>query len=82
MDLSTYNRVRVLDERLSCAIDLVERAAGSFEDGAPDARWWRDYGLFTGLHMICTEDGWQPGTVKAELIAKYGEDVVLDEINA
>ena len=69
-------------ERLAKAMNLLSRAGELFEDSAPDTAWWRDYFLLAGEHMVCTEEGWEPGSAKAELVADYGPGHILDEVNA
>jgi hypothetical protein len=32
-------------------------------------------------HMICTEEGWQPGDVKQSIIDDYGPEAILAEVN-
>ena len=70
-----------LEEKYDKAMDLLERVAVYIER-SPDTNWWRDYFLLTGDHMICTDEGWQPGEAKASLIGEYGDDYILEEVNA
>lgn len=67
---------------LCVAMNLLERATTLFEEQAPDPDWFRDYFELTGEWMVLTDEGWQPGTEKNGLIAEYGPDVILDEVNA
>jgi hypothetical protein len=69
------------DEQLQKAMDLLERASEKLSEQPPDNTWWRDYFMLTGEHMICTEEGWQTGSCKQELISEYGDDHILDEVN-
>ena len=48
----------------------------------PGMRLWRDYYLWTGDHMILSDEGWEPGEVKAGYLEEYGPDSILDEVNA
>lgn len=77
------------------AVELLERFAalygetpleGSMID--PGMELWREYWQWTGKHMIRTDEGWEEGTVKPELV-KLAKDegepldsYILEEINA
>jgi hypothetical protein len=56
----------------------VDAAAERWGDRAPDKRWFKDWFLITGEHMILTEEGWMPADMNG------GEEPmeVLDEVNA
>jgi hypothetical protein len=69
------------EQKLERAMSLVSRAGDFFSDDPPED-WFRDYYILTGEHMVATEEGWQLGSNKAELIAEYGEDYIQDEVNA
>ncbi len=72
------------------ALKLLERATALLEDVPckSDPTFWHDYLLFTGNHMICTEEGWEPGDAKGiyEQMAKENgvplSDFIIDEVNA
>lgn len=71
-------------EQLAPVIPLLERAAEFCSDNPPDKDWFRDYFLFTGDHMILTDEGWEPGNL-IEQIRKDNDDPEWepdDEINA
>lgn len=71
------------------AEDLLERAATLMEDRliTSDVNWWREYFIFTGEHMILTDEGWVEGRDKPLYAAQAAEDeipmsdLVLDEVN-
>lgn len=68
-------------DRIEAAEDLLKRVARNMEEApAFDPEWWRDYYLFTGEHMILTDEGWEPGDCKESLMEDEAE--ILDEINA
>jgi hypothetical protein len=70
------------DEQYVKAMCLLASAAEQMEDKPPTESWLREYFELTGDHMVCTEEGWQPGENKEALICDYGEDHILDEVNA
>lgn len=71
-----------IEEKLAKAMDLLMRAEDRLaDDTAPDPTWWFDLFTLTGDHMVLTEEGWEPGECKESLIAEYGEDHILDEVN-
>jgi hypothetical protein len=70
------------EEKLEKALDLLERASEMFEDRSPDPRWFKELFLLTGRHMICTEEGWEPGECKDHVVEQYGADYIEDEVNA
>ena len=70
------------DCTLCVAMNLLERATTMFEEQAPDPEWFRDYFELTGEWMVLTDEGWQPGENKGDIIKDYGIDAILDEINA
>lgn len=71
------------EEKLEKAMSLLERAADRLsDDTSPDVEWWTDWFELTGEHMILTDEGWEPGSIKAELIEEYGFEAILDEVNA
>jgi hypothetical protein len=53
----------------------------------PGMKLWRDYYVFSGDHMILTEDGWEPGSVRQSYIEMANleglpiTDFILDEVN-
>jgi hypothetical protein len=68
------------------AVDLLDRAVQLISDPSKtrdeDPTFWRDYFAFSGLHMICIEEGrWESGESKAQLIEDYGIECILDEVN-
>ena len=75
---------------VKAATKLLDRAAASTEDKpiTGDPGWWRDYYLFTGQHMILTDEGWEDGAAKQSYIdmlkdERYTlDDLILDEVNA
>jgi hypothetical protein len=79
--LAHQKDVLYLLERLEEAEKLLTRV-GESEVEAPDPTWTHDYYLFTGQWMLLTDEGWEPGELKAELINEYGADAILDEVNA
>jgi hypothetical protein len=67
--------------KLTAAMGLLERVATHLDDSQPpDGRWWRDYFVLTGDHMILTDEGWESGDSKES----YADapDSILDEVNA
>lgn len=64
--------------------DLVDRASEHFEAGetAPDETWYRDLFELTGDHMILTEEGWVPGSLKQQYLDQYGIYALRGEVNA
>jgi predicted glycosyl hydrolase (DUF1957 family) len=62
-------------------LGLIQRVAEHCSDNLPDKDWFRDLYRVTGEHMILTEDGWQPASEKTGLVAEYGADHILDEVN-
>lgn len=48
----------------------------------PGMKLWRDYYEYTGEHMILTDEGWEPGSVKKSYIDEFGPEAILDEVNA
>lgn len=75
------------EEKLTKAMDLLKRAAEDMETTVPDENWCREYFLLTGEHMICTDEGWDPGSSKQSYIDNLEEgesidDVIMDEVNA
>jgi hypothetical protein len=68
------------------ALDLLERADACFSDmeKAPDANWYREYLELAGRHAILTEEGWEPGDMKAQYLEnpEYGPEYILDEVCA
>ena len=68
---------------LEKAMDLLDRVV-SAETPAPDPKWFREYFLLTGQHMICTEEGWEDGSAKQSYIDSNDGDasIILDEVNA
>lgn len=75
-------KLTAANERIGEPLDLVKRAADHCSDNPPDREWFRDLYLITGDHMVLTDEGWEPGNVKDELIKEYGADAILDEVNA
>jgi hypothetical protein len=76
--ITSHGDSLILLDRLIHAMDLLERAEPKFEDGGPDVDWHRDFFLLTGDHMICTDEGWQPGDTEPRPDA----DEILCEVNA
>ena len=67
--------------KLSAAMDLLNEAAETFSDRevpAPNHTWWKRYFELVGAHMVLTEEGWEPGDVKEDVLANDGE--ILDEV--
>jgi hypothetical protein len=77
-DLKMENQTT--EKRLETATNLLERISNNLEEAIPnDPTWWRDYFLFSGDHMILTEEGWE----RAEDVdSSDGEVEILDEVNA
>lgn len=88
-DEHNLNTARIKAEsRLIIATDLLDRIVASIEDRpAGDIQWWRDYYLFSGQHMILTDEGWEDGGSKQSYLdmdaehPEYGASI-LDEVNA
>jgi len=76
--ISAHGDSLIILDRLIRAMNLLERAKPKFEDGGPDAEWHRDFFLLAGDHMICTDEGWQPGDTEPA----PDPDDILDEVNA
>ena len=89
-DEHNLNLARIKAEsRLVTATDLLERIVSSINDRpVGDTSWWRDFFLFTGQHMILTNEGWESGESRQSYIDMatkdgYGiADLILDEVNA
>lgn len=76
------------------AMRLLVRAADYFSSAetTPDKDWFKDFYLLTGEHMVLTDEGWEFGASKEDIIAWAEEDArrsgveyedpILDEINA
>ena len=71
----------ITDEKLTLALELLSEVENA-EQPAPNETWYPRYFRLTGEHRILTEEGWQPGEVKASVLADWGEEAVLDEVNA
>ena len=69
-------------DKLEQAMNLLDRAAEAFSDNAPDPKWFRDYYLLTGDHMILGEEGWEPASSRESYLAEDPEWEPLDEVNA
>jgi hypothetical protein len=79
----------------SCtATKLLERFVEVYAETAlvgseiqPGMKLWRDYYLYTGQHMVLTDEGWEPAddvldSYADELAAGQSlSDVVRDEVN-
>lgn len=70
------------ENKYKSAMDLLERAADHMSDNPPDCDWFHDLYLLTGEHMILTDEGWQPGNCKQAILDEYGDDAILEEVNA
>lgn len=70
------------EEKLEMAMGLLERVEAN--EVAPDVEWFHDYYLLTGDHMICTDEGWEPGENKQSYQDNpdYDDDGIIDEVNA
>lgn len=60
------------------ALDYLANGILSDFEMPVDGTWWRDYLLITGHHMILTDYGWEPGSVKSD----YDPEDIYDEVNA
>ena len=52
----------------------------------PGLKLWRDYWIYSGQHMILTDEGWEPGECLASYIESLDEgqpisDVIREEVN-
>jgi len=64
------------NEKLVLAMKLLERADKAFTDQKdPDEKWYRDYFLLTGDHMVLTDGGWTT-------VDKAHGEKIFDEVNA
>lgn len=78
----------VTTEKFAKAMILLDRITSRVEIVPGDPTFWRDYYSFTGRHMIMTDEGWEPGECKTELLEEYRADgesedtIILDEVNA
>ena len=89
-DEHNMNNARIAAEsRLRIATDLLDRIVACVEDHPiSDTSWWRDYYLFTGQHMILTDEGWEDGSSKQSYLdmeaehPEYAENSILEEVNA
>lgn len=87
---SLLTRAGVSDETISLAVEsdsmltAIEVVADLLaEQEPPDETWWREKFLFTGEHMVETDDGWIPAAMNtAEVCGDEGPSEVLDEVNA
>lgn len=79
--LEHQKRTDEAEAELNTARGLLKRIADKTEEGPTgDPQWWREYFLFTGRHMILTEEGWEPGDCKDSCADEEVE--ILDEVNA
>lgn len=81
-------KAELIDE-LNVATRLLNRIVGQIGDvPIHDPTWWREYYLFSGEHMICSDEGWEPGDSKQSYIdLAESEGVrlssfIIDEVNA
>lgn len=68
------------DEKLAAAMNLLERVEDA--ELVPDSTWYSDYYFLTGTHAILTEEGWEGGEMREWYVEEYGEDYILEEVNA
>lgn len=79
----TEVELKQVKELLSQAADYICEI-----EGAPSADWWKRYFLYTGDHMILTEEGWEHGSGKQSYIEQAEDDecdvseFIRDEVNA
>lgn len=90
----TYKPIPEDPAELKARVEAVEKlladAAVHMADieTAPPEGWWKRYFLYSGDHMILTEEGWEPGEGKESYIEQAKEDemdlseVIFDEVNA
>jgi hypothetical protein len=79
-----------ITEHDAAASRLLLRAINLLEDRPfkDDPKFWEDFLRFTGEHWICTDEGWEPGSVKKEYVKMAEEegiklsDIILCEVNA
>ena len=69
-------------DKYRAAMDLLDRAAVVLEERPQDTNWLRDFYLLTGDHMILTDEGWESGEAKDNVIEQFGNDAIYDEVNA
>jgi hypothetical protein len=72
------------EQRLFATETLLGRAADLLDDVPTqgDPTFWQDFYTHTGQHMICTNEGWEPGEAKQSYIdAGHGAEILF-EVNA
>ena len=89
--VNTHVKARIeAEEKLATAMALLARATELQADSPVknDPKFWKDLYLFTGQHMILTDEGWEDGAAKQSYIdmlkdERYTlDDLILDEVNA
>lgn len=78
----------IFDSKRITARSLLERFVDLYSEAPiPSSmieigrKLWRDYYEFSGLHMILTDEGWEPGEIKQSYLDD-DPDSILDEVNA
>jgi hypothetical protein len=83
---TTKENTMDLQAKYDKAMDLLNRASEKMDEpqAVPDANWLGEYYTLTGDHMICTEEGWEPGEGKAEYMKDpdFDSTNILMEVNA
>ncbi len=82
--LATEKALRMAILHGHTGADLLKQAADYIGDteGVPPNDWWKRYFMFTGEHMILTDEGWEPAEAKASYLKDDPDWKPLDEINA
>lgn len=71
-----------LEEKYNKAMNLLASASEMFEEEPPNESWFYNYFTLTGEHVVRTEEGWQAGSSKQQLIEDFGADYIQEELNA
>lgn len=64
---------------LEIALDLLDRASGTFETSAPDTGWFREYYTLIGQFAICTDEGWEAGEDRTHYLSD--PDAIVEFVN-
>lgn len=72
------------------ALALLHEASNYFSDNetAPNEKWWKQFFLLDGAHMILTDEGWESGCGKEQYEKDAKEDgvplsdFIRDEVNS
>jgi hypothetical protein len=89
--MNTHVKTRLeAEDELAKAMRLLDRSVELLADSPVknDPKFWKDLYLFTGQHMILTDEGWDNGENKQSYVDQAEKeglpigDFILDEVNA